>query len=972
MGTTIRREPVSFAIPKAPDYKFLNITNFGGIEKSSNPFVVSSNTASDCLNVYVDEDNALTTRPRVSIKHDIKKALSFMGDFEIIAVYPLHTGYLVHLRTDRPILALMSEIDGGIYIKHTLSGSNKVPLEKMLVFEQNNKIYLMGAGAYFYVDWDGDEILEVEPYIPTTTVGKNKTTKILTADGGVTYDLDVAGSTYESLNLLTDKYKETYFWDGYTNYSNTTYNDDYNIKNEYFKHKHDVFAEDSIVKIFAKTSDTDNDIYSVGLYGDTYSTASVDGSGKLLTSKKVFANASELRHGKFSSNGTALSGIVFKAGEGYFLRTYIADNSSDSGFIIIESEDPCSSDTRIVAVSDTGSHVVVTDSSGNINRDHYYVWVRYDGTAAEYSKSAFKSSDADLIDLPKTVYTNEQGTRVLLVGPSTIEYADISATNINAYAFTTIFTLDNGRVFKTFNTASFSPDNTKIITSYTYENDLNTSHDSRCVTLFDTTDFTTSQTTYMKYYSTPGLFLWVNNNKLYFKSLWEDLKYVDGVIRITSEGLNVVYGATIDIGAYPPVGYIATDTMIVGYSLNSSGAGSGISVVDILLNSSEPLVTIEYKLTDSDETAEVINKLKNAKLVQRFDNNMWFASGNYTFHTEYNNPSYIPLSSYNTLGEDYEEITGLSIVNDNILAAYKRNKIYIITPVTVGDRLTYSYTETKNVIGNDAVGAPILTILTEMPTIVSYDGIYALNQLENVQSGDRITTLISEAINPKWLKESKADIDKCMTLNRLYWTYYILPHEKISGENKSYTKIYLLDNRSQQWYYWELPLLCINAFVKDNKTHLVDGNGKIFTLETTDLEGANPSETEYYDMVDPKARVPKLLIPWHWYSQILSLNTMNYTKRLVDTTFIMTDTDTQDGYRLQYRLKAWRKSVSETENGSEITGNVHYVQSTTKRTAIPRFSFIQFKLDNYEDDLQNNKLRLVGLGLKYVLLEGLY
>ena len=42
MGTTIRREPVTTSIPAAPDYRFLNITNFGGIEKSSNPFVVES------------------------------------------------------------------------------------------------------------------------------------------------------------------------------------------------------------------------------------------------------------------------------------------------------------------------------------------------------------------------------------------------------------------------------------------------------------------------------------------------------------------------------------------------------------------------------------------------------------------------------------------------------------------------------------------------------------------------------------------------------------------------------------------------------------------------------------------------------------------------------------------------------------------------------------------------------------------
>ena len=68
MGNTIRREPVNFSIPASPDYKFLNITNFRGLDVSSNPFELATNTASDCLNVYVDETNTLTTRPRLEKK----------------------------------------------------------------------------------------------------------------------------------------------------------------------------------------------------------------------------------------------------------------------------------------------------------------------------------------------------------------------------------------------------------------------------------------------------------------------------------------------------------------------------------------------------------------------------------------------------------------------------------------------------------------------------------------------------------------------------------------------------------------------------------------------------------------------------------------------------------------------------------------------------------------------------------------
>ena len=55
-----------------------------------------------------------------------------------------------------------------------------------------------------------------------------------------------------------------------------------------------------------------------------------------------------------------------------------------------------------------------------------------------------------------------------------------------------------------------------------------------------------------------------------------------------------------------------------------------------------------------------------------------------------------------------------------------------------------------------------------------------------------------------------------------------------------------------------------------------------------------------------------------------------------------------------------------------ISNKLNYIQSVTKKTLIPRCNFIQLELSNIDDDLNNNKLRLVGLGFRYVLLEGLY
>ena len=173
-----------------------------------------------------------------------------------------------------------------------------------------------------------------------------------------------------------------------------------------------------------------------------------------------------------------------------------------------------------------------------------------------------------------------------------------------------------------------------------------------------------------------------------------------------------------------------------------------------------------------------------------------------------------------------------------------------------------------------------------------------------------------------------------------------------------------MDNRTTSWFYWELPINLLNIFVKDDTTHLVDAKGNVYILTTTDI----PSEfvqgkLNYYDDGHK-------IIDWFWNSQILSLNTINYSKRLIDTTFILTDTDTQDNYSLDYKFKAYRKLVDETDY-TTLQNDIKYVQSVTKKTLIPRFKFLQIELSNDKSDDWDdyNKVRLIGLGLKYVLLE---
>ena len=98
MGNTIRRQPVNFNIPNSPNYKFLNITDFKGLNITDNPFIGDSNTASDLLNLYVDEQNTLTTRPRLQMKFDLKESAIIPEESTIISMTYIDNKYLVQYK----------------------------------------------------------------------------------------------------------------------------------------------------------------------------------------------------------------------------------------------------------------------------------------------------------------------------------------------------------------------------------------------------------------------------------------------------------------------------------------------------------------------------------------------------------------------------------------------------------------------------------------------------------------------------------------------------------------------------------------------------------------------------------------------------------------------------------------------------------------------------------------------------------
>ena len=384
-----------------------------------------------------------------------------------------------------------------------------------------------------------------------------------------------------------------------------------------------------------------------------------------------------------------------------------------------------------------------------------------------------------------------------------------------------------------------------------------------------------------------------------------------------------------------------------------------------------------YSIMDASENKELYTKIteRRARLLKstlttRFYNQRWMASGAYIFYTSNNDPTYFPLTNYDTLGDTDYDVTGFNLISDSGLVAYTKTQLSLIAPASDrGDgNYDYSFTETKNTTGNIAPKGAIVTSYSVMPLQIDKKGVFTIQQTENVVSEANVVTPITDAIQRKWLSEAEQyDITKLQSVNDLYWTYLYIP------VSDNLTHIYVLDNRTNAWYYWEIPLKVLTVFNKDEKINMLSTDGVIYTFETTDILNVDPNDTDqtyvmrlYYDNV--KDNAPSL-IDWHWHSQIIPLGSVNYLKQLLDTTFILNDDEETDNYGLSYAFRCFRKNIYESD-ARDLEGDIQYVRSKTVRSLFTRINFLQLRLKNRSDDYMGDyaRLRLVGLGFRYRIL----
>lgn len=953
MGNTIRRQPVNFNIPNSPNYKFLNITDFKGLSITDNPFIGDPNTASDLLNVYVDEQNALTTRPRLQKKFDLKESAIIPEEATIISMTHIDNKYLVQYKYEDEVCIfwLIPTEDGYEYQRIEINKSDKCsPIGESKIQIAKYKNYYVFVDGISYKIIDENNVVcnaSEKAYVPTSKINK------------IYGDFSSQGTDFESLNFLTDNHKES------------------------FRMSDDIESpvQINLTELLGAPS--------VSLIGTNYDKQEIEAPQSLADFDKLLflhsANGSpqsvaaseDLAVQAYVMNGCLFVSTLY--GETYYPSATFSQNvvgvgvSADGTILyVLEKTSFGITLTKSNDYGETRGDSINLPESSQIQNGLYKCEISV-GSHPDTLQTTF----IGIMSTFGAWYSNDNGATFKLVPDYVI--TSQNATNetqvlCRAYNKQAVFyaKTPGKQIFLTR-----TPDNGS--NWYNIATDVNLTDEDRAdiktivVRRNGTATALITSTNMIYLYSTEAhsykRFLDETVDVSDTASVLNEIWYGNGYLWFqTKNYVTTVYDVHVVAGIRKhdsfKTPFNETSSILYGYK-NNRNLVSIFSTDGRCYNNYGYARDVDFLVVEKPNiiTHTDPTEVNKSKFLLEFNNFLWLGGNkNFIVHSAVtdedkdNNPLYLPIKNKAYLGNDTNEVTGFNISSDYDMIAYTKNNLWLISRQEVLDGLyDYVYTETRSDNGHDCVGQTIITPLNEYPLQLNNKGFFVYQAIQNVLTSDKTSVLISNNINAKLL--TTPNLQDAFFINHLYWTLMFVP-----DNNK--TRVFVLDDRDSTWYYWEFNEKLVSVININDEIELTNEEGRHFTLETSDIINEfNPDVTEYYDD-------GKKLIEWFWKSQVLHLGTMNYSKKLVDTTFIVADTDKSDEYGLNYAYTAYRKMLSET-SPTTITSKLNYVQSTTKRTMIPRFNFLQLKISNVDNDYNNNKLRLIGLGLKYVLLEGL-
>ena len=923
------------------DYKTFMIGDFKGIDKSVNPFNAIKSSAEECLNLYVDNEGTLTTRPRIDCQADIvgdelnwnptEDAIrnSFEFDYNGVHYHAITTNK--RRANEKTFWGLSSDF---ITWESFVDDAGNTVSE---LFNNGDVLYaVIKNGIYTTtIDFTTNKIsfTKALAYVPTTG----------------TYDAasGVRVTAGEQDNLLTNKFKTEVFWN-----PNSVKNKDFAdidfeiLENNYYTEPKYLANADGVrlpagtFKVYEKLNTiigSDPSNKSQVLVWDT--------SGN-ITKTYVLPN-SDVNQIDFdyTSDNILYVAYIYHDSEANKYMLNVVEIPPTSVITSIHSEEAAENYPSLCCYIPSKAQLVVgfTNTSGQEQ-----LWLLDPGAETHMVKAKIFSRFG-----LKKLYWIESWKRLAYIATLSDASETIGVMNLDDWSqitktFRNIYNIrinikafDDGGVYlnwKTqalFHTESLSYDRNQLIVG-----DLEVGN----ATFSDGTGYEFVYTT--------------SPNKLSVR--YDYLSY---------------YDSSIDSSNMPPELYLR-----YGFGCVLCSDQTLIDTEGCILKynaSTKPLLIIQEELKGSSEVT--------LEHVGRYNNNYvyWSTNSNKVYYTANNNPLYIPKSFYDDYGDD-TPVTGVMRISDSYLAVLKKDATYL---AWYDSETGYFYAnELRTEKGNIAIAQVIVCNYSNLPVVINTDGFWGLGQSTSVNYQDTVYSSLSDALR---VELQELDLTKCKTHNHKYLTYFAVP-------NGDSTTIYVLDNRIRMWFKWVIPIDLKFFAEYEDYTYIYTATS-VFKLDPyTAHTNGDLNDAWYADTVNVVGSTKH--IPWLWVSQPLYLGTLNYKKRIRYMKFLFDNKYESESVTMRYGFLSYKQSERPTKLreytspftrntfSNEITGitkEVATLKTKKIRPYIPSFDFIQIILrsnndsDEFEDadgniitPTLNDKVGLIGLTINYILQEG--
>lgn len=999
--------PQTQALPANSDSKLFNITSFGGVNYAENPFITSASTASEMKNLYVNDEGTLVTRPRLHLAKDMSSVLKNVQQaLEISGTKYIVEGKVVKYAilnkdVDHWKILVVADTGESWYIQPTeMDLGDEATMFTGYDSEQKTTLFVTSSNGLFEVN-DGYELVAIQSKPKTRRVYKSTDSV-----GEYTQENDE--------NLLSTGYIDKAFFNPAVNYIDRRF-DSLNIK-------WDVSSSFNITEIDKISIENAEDYKLIGKKNNDY-TLWVNNAGFVLA----------IQNGKLEIdyNSIAYAGRYPISLYGSYAQDNYIERVLGNKQLNIRYKD------EIIHSIDLGGYRALHCDSIDVENSMLYIHVilKDDTNNSEYSviykcdyyidaNNKLTVQHKEIARLPRVVTLTEYYDMFycsLMVDENNVVYF-LDLWNDDLYYVDSEFELVLLKESMDLPLYVSTPSDNQYLTIYEDVYDIKNGKfyiwysDKLRVYDLSTGEYKDHSE---EYFSTGSVVGYDNNSVVMIPNIIDDKTF-----KYTFLG-EVTKSTSITTTSKTHTVKLINIPKKIPYYHSLVSTSTGVAYLYCWYDTGCYITKIEYKdeaLVEPNlsETIEYdSSELYSHKLpyVYKFDDKLWFygSEDNIVRYTNDYTASFLPKNNYDDIG-DGSPITGLVQVSDAYLAIFKENEAFLITEDSETSDLYYIM-NLKTKLGNVAQNQAIVTGLSNQPLVINDYGVYALGQSSNSIDTDTVFTSVSEKINPKFVLIKNKD--KIKTHNHRFLTYFYYP---LTDKE---TAMWVYDNRNGEWYYWEIPIqvaTMLDITDKDDDyderlTWLFTPEGKIYHLTSSMFYHTDPNNASgqsdiltYQDYISVEQGQHKFKrIDWYWKSQPLTLNAINYLKKLNEVGLIFADrdrslredaitktningaVDSNDNLQLLYRFKTYRKK-SRLLNSS-YSNSIDYLINARIKPRTQKFDFIELELTNSLTDSNDNttytytgvvdsdeeynnggdildKLNLIGITFKYTLSSG--